>query len=264
MTGRSPIFTAVGPAGAERQIATLQDRPEQPSRDGGVVWLPGLKSEMTSTKASALAAWASREKINCTRMDYSGHGQSSGRFEDGRIGDWLDEADHVLARCTSGPQVLVGSSTGGYLALLLLKRYLEASAAKADRIRALVLIAPAWDLTTKLMWDRFPESARQAIAEQGVYMRPSNYGDGPYAITRDFIEEGKKHLIGPEGFDPGRPVFILHGLQDEDVPWEHTLDLASVLRGDHTHVEAVPEGDHRLSTPADIDLMLRTVTRALG
>ena len=126
-----------------------------------------------------------------------------------------------------------------------------------------MLIAPAWDLTTALMWDRFPESARRAITEQGVYMRPSNYGDGPYAITRGFIDEGRNHLIGPDGFDPGRPVYILHGLQDEDVPWEHTLDLVSILRGDHTLVEAVPEGDHRLSTPADLDLMLRTVARAL-
>jgi pimeloyl-ACP methyl ester carboxylesterase len=248
--------------GAHR-IATLLDRPEQPSRAGGVVWLPGLKSDMTSTKASAVAAWAEREHIACTRFDYSGHGQSSGKFEDGRISHWLDEADAVVSQLTDGPQVLVGSSTGGYLALLLLRRYLEQSQEAAGKIRALVLIAPAWDLTTKLMWDRFPESARRAIAEQGVYLRPSNYGDGPYAITRGFIEDGKKHLIGPDGFDPGRRIVVLHGLQDEDVPWEHTLDLVSILTGDHVEVEARPEGDHRLSTPEDIALMLAKVSDAL-
>ena len=264
MSDTTPIFLTVGPPANARRIATLQQRPAQPSRVGGLVWLPGLKSEMTSTKATALAAWAKREAVACTRLDYSGHGQSSGRFEDGTIGAWLDEVDAVVTNLTTGPQVLVGSSTGGYLALLLLRRYLEQSPVAAKRIRALVLIAPAWDLTTKLMWDQFPESARRAITEQGIYMRPSNYGDDPYAITRGFIDEGKQHLIGPDGFNPGRPVYVLHGLQDEDVPWEHTLDLVSILTGDHVEVEAVPEGDHRLSTPADIDLMLRLVRLALG
>lgn len=258
-----PVIVHVGPKGAERQIATLQDWPVQPSSACGVVWLPGLKSEMTSTKATALAEWAKREHINCTRLDYSGHGQSSGRFEDGTIGAWLDEADAVVQQLTKGPQVLVGSSTGGYLALLLLRRYLETSPALAARIRALVLIAPAWDLS-KLMWDNFPPSARRAITEQGVYYRPSAYGDGPYAITRNFIDEGNNHLIGPQGFNPGRPIYVLHGLQDEDVPWEHTLDLVSILSGDHVNVEAVPEGGHRLSSPAEIALMLGLVTQALG
>jgi pimeloyl-ACP methyl ester carboxylesterase len=247
-----------------RRIATLCERPADPARTGGVVWLPGLKSEMTSTKASALAAWAARERIACTRFDYSGHGQSSGRFEDGRISHWLDEADAVVTQLTDGPQVLVGSSTGGYIALLLLRRYLQISNEAAAKIRALVLVAPAWDLTTTLMWDRFPESARKAILETGVYNRPSSYGDGPYAITRGFIDDGRQHLIGPQGFDPGRRIIVLHGLQDEDVPWEHTLDLVSILSGDHVEVEARPDGDHRLSTPEDIALLLQKVGDALG
>jgi pimeloyl-ACP methyl ester carboxylesterase len=256
----TPTFLDV----AGRRIATLCARPAAPARTAGVVWLPGLKSEMTSTKASAVAAWAGSNQIACTRFDYSGHGQSSGRFEDGRISHWLDETDAVVTQCTDGQQVLVGSSTGGYLALLLLRRYLSQSPAAAAKIRALVLIAPAWDLTTSLMWDRFPESARRAITEQGVYLRPSNYGDGPYAITRGFLDDGKQHLIGPGGFNPGRRIIVLHGLQDEDVPWEHTLDLVSILTGDHVEVEARPEGDHRLSTPEDIDLMLAKISDALG
>ena len=267
MTQAATEFLALGGAdgatSSARRIATLSDRPAKPARACGVVWMCGLKSEMTSTKASALAGWAETAGVACTRFDYSGHGQSSGRFEDGRIGDWLDEADAVVSQRTDGPQVLVGSSTGGYIALLLLRRYLARSQEAAAKIKALVLIAPAWDLTEKLMWERFPESAKRAIAEQGVYLRPSNYGDGPYAITRDFIEEGRKHLIGPGGFDPGRPIHVLHGLQDEDVPWEHTLDLVSILHGEHVRVEAIPEGDHRLSTPADIALIMRTVETAL-
>jgi len=259
-------YLDVGAGEATRRIAYLAEGRNggDTTTRGGVIWLPGLKSEMTSTKASALAAWARETGVACTRLDYSGHGQSSGRFEDGTIGAWLEEADAVFSRITTGPQVLVGSSTGGYIALLLLRKLMRERPEDAARIKALVLIAPAWDLTTKLMWDRFPESAKRAITDQGVYLRPSNYGDGPYAITRAFIEEGKNHLIGPDGYDPERPIYVLHGLLDEDVPWEHTLDLVAMMRGDHVHVEAVPEGDHRLSQPENIALMLRIVEGALG
>jgi pimeloyl-ACP methyl ester carboxylesterase len=245
-----------------RRIAILQSEPAV-NTSPGYIWLQGLKSEMTSTKATAVAAWCLEQGHVCTRFDYSGHGRSGGRFEDGTIGAWLEEAHAVFDRLTDGPQVLVGSSTGGYIALLLLRDLLRRDPAKAGRIKGLVLIAPAWDLTTKLMWDRFPDSAKKAITEQGVYLRPSSYGDGPYAITRQFLDEGREHLIGPDGFDPDRPVIVLHGLLDEDVPWEHTLDLVATLRGDHVHVHAVPEGDHRLSQPEDLDL-LRRVLRELA
>ena len=124
-----------------------------------------------------------------------------------------------------------------------------------------MLIAPAWDMTERLMWARFPESIRKEIIETGVYLRPSRYGDGPYPITRGLIEEGRHHLIGAEAFDPGRPVHILHGLQDPDVPWEHTLDLVAHLGGDWTRVSAVPDGDHRLSRPEDLALLLSILDR---
>jgi pimeloyl-ACP methyl ester carboxylesterase len=123
-----------------------------------------------------------------------------------------------------------------------------------------VLIAPAWDMT-ELMWQRLPASARRAIEMNGVFLRPSRYGDGPYPITRALIEDGRRHLIGSAPFDPGRPVHIIHGLQDPDVPWEHTLDLVAHLSGDWTRVEAVPDGEHRLSRPQDIALLLDTIAR---
>ncbi len=239
-----------------RRVATLSATGKRDAAPG-FVWLCGLKSEMVSTKATALATWCAENGHACTRFDYSGHGRSGGRFEDGTIGAWLEEAHAVIDQLTTGPQVLVGSSTGGYIALLVLRDLLRNNPAKAARIKGLVLIAPAWDLTTKLMWDRFGSAARKAIDEQGVYMRPSNYGDGPYAITRTFLDEGRNHLIGPDGFDPGRPVVVLHGLQDEDVPWEHTMDLEAIMRGNHIRVHAVPEGDHRLSTPDDLALLFR-------
>ncbi len=121
-----------------------------------------------------------------------------------------------------------------------------------------MLIAPAWDMT-ELMWANLPASARRDIEEKGVYLRPSRYGDGPYPITRRLIEDGRRHLIGTAPFDPGRPVHILHGLQDPDVPWEHTLDLVAHLSGDWTRVAAVPDGEHRLSRPEDIALLLEIV-----
>jgi pimeloyl-ACP methyl ester carboxylesterase len=248
----------VGSGVAERRIACLV---QSASVDGrpGVLWLPGFKSEMTSTKASALAEWAHRRGVGCTRFDYSGHGQSSGRLEDGTIGRWLEEAQAVFLRLAAGPQILVGSSMGGYIALLLLRSLLRQQPEQAGRVRALVLIAPAWDMTEKLMWARFPESVRREITETGVYLRPSSYGDEPYAITRTLIEEGREHQIGATPFDPGRPVHILHGLQDPDVPWEHTLDLVAHLGGDWTRVSAVPDGDHRLSRPEDLALLLTTL-----
>ncbi len=223
-----------------------------------LVWLPGFKSEMTSTKATFLAGFARERGLGLTRLDYSGHGQSPGAIEDGTLSRWLEEVRTVFTLHTSGPQVVIGSSMGGNLALLLLRDLMRTAPEHAARIKALVLIAPAWDMT-RLMWERMSESARREVTEKGVWMRPSRYGDGPYPITRALIEDGRQHLISAEPLDPGCPVHILHGLQDPDVPWEHTLDLVAHLTGDWTRVEAVPEGDHRLSTPQDLDLLARVV-----
>jgi pimeloyl-ACP methyl ester carboxylesterase len=218
---------------------------------------------MTSLKATAIAEWAAARGTSCTRFDYSGHGQSGGRFDDGTLSRWLDEAQAVFTQLTRGPQVVIGSSMGGNIALLLLRRLMEMDAPQARRIKALVLIAPAWDMTER-MWRNFTDAIRKEIMEKGVYFRPSSYGDGPYAITRGLIEDGRQHLIGSRPFDPDRPVYILHGLQDPDVPWEHTLDLVAHLDGDWTRVEAVPDGDHRLSRPEDLALLLRTIDAAMG
>ena len=263
MTTPEPQFIEVGHGADCRRIATMVDQ-GRPGAGPGVMWLPGFKSEMTSTKVSALAAWAAGRGVAMTRLDYTGHGRSPGRVEHGTIGGWLEEVQAVFVRLTRGPQVVVGSSMGGYLALLLLRRLLRDAPAEAARIRSLVLIAPAWDMTERLMKPRLGEAARRDLAEKGVWLRPSRYGDGPYPITARLLEEGSQHLLGAEPFDPGRPVHILHGLQDPDVPWEHTLDLVAHLDGDWTHVVAVPDGDHRLSRPEDIERLLRTVEAASG
>jgi len=254
-------FLPVGSAAQQRRIAYLKDGAEGTAP--GLIWLCGFRSEMTSIKASALATWAEAHHRPCLRFDYSGHGQSSGQIEHGTISHWLEEALAVFDHLSHGPQLLVGSSMGGYLALLLLRALLARSASAAARIKALVLIAPAWDMT-ELLWQHLPASARAAIMTEGVYLRPSRYGDGPYPITRTLIEDGRQHLIGAATFDPGRPLHILHGLQDPDIPWEHTLDLVAHLSGDWARVSAIPDGDHRLSRPQDLELILQIVGDLAG
>jgi pimeloyl-ACP methyl ester carboxylesterase len=263
MADAKPQFLSVGVDASSRRIAYIADS-GTPGKAPGVMWLSGFKSEMTSTKASVLAEWAAERGLPCTRFDYSGHGQSGGRFADGTIGAWLEEALAVFREVTKGPQILIGSSMGGYIALLLLRALMRDFPREAERVTALLLIAPAWDMTERLMWGRFSESTKKELLEKGVYNRPSAYGDGDYAITLRLIEEGRKHLIGDAPFDPGRPIHVLHGLLDPDVPWEHTLDLVAHLSGDRVRVSAVPDGEHRLSRPEDLALMTRVLDELAG
>jgi pimeloyl-ACP methyl ester carboxylesterase len=252
-----PQFLDVGDGPDRRSIAYLRQAAGHADKPS-LMFLSGFKSEMRAIKADAVAKWAQGRGVGCLRLDYSGHGQSEGRFEDGTVSRWLEETQAAFRQLTEGPQVLIGSSMGGHIALLLLRDLLAEAPAQAQRIKGLVLIAPAWNLT-ELMWANLPTSARREIEEKGVYLRPSHYGDGPYPITAKLIEDGRRHLIGNAPFDPGRPVHILHGLQDPDVPWEHTLDLVALLSGDWTRVVAVPDGEHRLSRPEDIALLLDIV-----
>ena len=254
MPDTNPQYLQVGEGTTRRRIAVLRDPGDVPE----LIWLPGFKSDMISTKASALSTWARTQGLACTRFDYSGHGQSQGRFQEGTISRWLEEVQAVFTTITRGPVIVIGSSMGGYLALLLLRRLMAEMPEEASRIKALVLIAPAWDMTEALMWSRFPVDAKRAIIEDGVWLRPSIYGD-PYPITRDLIEDGRQHLFDRKPWDPGRPVHILHGHQDPDVPWQHTLDLDSYLLGGWTRITAVPDGDHRLSRPEDLDLMFGVI-----
>jgi pimeloyl-ACP methyl ester carboxylesterase len=242
----------VGEGARRRRIACLSE----PGSHTGLLWLSGLNSQMTGTKASALAQWARANGVGCVRFDYSGHGQSEGRLEGGTIGGWLAEARAVFCRLSQGPQILVGSSMGGYLALLLLRDLLLEAPEEGLRICGLVLVAPAWNMT-ELIWQRLSLSARKEIEEKGLFLRPSRYGDGPYPITRSLIEEGRGHLIAP--FDPGRPVHILHGHKDPDVPFAHSLELVATLSGGWTRVWAVPDGEHRLSRPQDLSLLINIV-----
>jgi len=259
MTEAVPQSIEVGDGATRRRIAILRREPGGSGKPG-FFWLSGFKSDMASTKATALDAWAETHGYGCTRFDYSGHGISEGRFEEGTIGRWLDEAEAVFMSATHEPQVVIGSSMGGYIALLLLRRLMEARPEAERRLKALLLIAPAWDMTEELMWKAFPPDARKALMTDGVFLRPSLYGD-PYPITRALIEDGRSHLLAARPFDPGRPVHIVQGLMDPDVPWQHAEALLGLLSGGWAEMTKVPDGEHRLSRPQDLALMFDVLER---
>lgn len=255
MSDPSRKVLSVGSGSQCRSVAVRVRTGENP----GVVWLGGFKSDMNGTKAVALDSWAAAHGSACTRFDYSGHGESGGAFTDGTIGRWLEESLAVFAKFCRGPQVLVGSSMGGWLALLLV-RELQRGTVQADAsISGLVLIAPAVDFTEELMWKRFPAATRREIEQTGHWMRPSQYSEEPYLITRQLIEEGRKHLLLGGLIETGCPVRILQGVQDPDVPWDHTVELVARFARDDVVLTLVKDGDHRLSRPEDIDRMLAAV-----
>lgn len=222
----------------------------------GVLWLGGFRSDMTGTKAERLATLAAERGNAFVRFDYSGHGLSGGAFEEGTISRWLGEALAVFDQATTGEQVVVGSSMGGWLALLLAR----ALAARGEtRLKALVLVAPAPDFTETLMWARFPAEVQSEITVNGRFLKPTPYGDEPYVITRALIEDGRRHLILGAPFAAGCPVRILQGAKDEDVPWEHAMRLVTCLAEDDVVFTLVKDGDHRLSRPEDLERLAQAV-----
>jgi len=223
----------------------------------GLFWLGGFKSDMKGTKAEALDRWAAQEGRACVRFDYSGHGESGGEFTDGSIGRWLADSFAVYTRFAKGPQVLIGSSMGGWLALLLAQRLRGIEGAAP--IAGMVLIAPAVDFTEELMWKRFPDAIKQEIESKGQWLRPSQYSEAPYPITKQLIEEGRRHLLLGGLIETGCPVHILQGVQDPDVPWHHAVELVSRCARDDVVLTLVKDGDHRLSRPEDIERLIAAV-----
>jgi pimeloyl-ACP methyl ester carboxylesterase len=236
-----------------RTIAVRVRRGKSP----GLFWLGGFRSDMKGTKAEALDAWAASEGRACVRFDYSGHGESGGDFLDGTIGRWLEESLAVYREFAKKPQVVIGSSMGGWLALLLARRL--AKAKDAAPIAGMVLIAPAVDFTEELMWKQFPDAIKREIETKGVWMRPSEYGEEPYSITRGLIKDGRKHLLLGGLIETRCPVHILQGVKDPDVPWRHAVELVSRCARDDVVLTLVKDGDHRLSRPEDIERLIAAV-----
>ena len=248
---------AIGIGDEERSIAVRHRSGGNP----GIFWLGGFKSDMKGTKAEALDQWGKRQGRAVTRLDYSGHGESGGKFTDGTIGRWLEESLAVYRQFCQGPQVVVGSSMGGWLALLLANALREQAGAAPQNasLAGMVLIAPAADFTEELMWKTFDAEVKREIKMKGQWSRPSEYSDEPYIITRKLIEEGRKHLLMDGVIETGCPVRILQGVQDPDVPWQHAAALVERFVRDDVVFTLIKDGDHRLSRPEDIERLLAAV-----
>jgi len=250
---QEPAFIVVGQDSGARRIAVRARAGGTP----GLFWLGGFNSDMKGTKALALDAWAAEHGRAGVRFDYSGHGESGGAFIEGTIGRWLEESIAVFERFCRGPQVVIGSSMGGWMALLLAREIARRGGSGAS-LAGLVLIAPAPDFTEALMWNGFSPEIRREIETKGVWPRPSQYGE-PYPITRALIEEGRNHLLLGSAIDVGCPVRILQGAQDPDVPWQQAFALAHRLPSDDVVLTMIQDGDHRLSRPQDIARIIAAV-----
>jgi pimeloyl-ACP methyl ester carboxylesterase len=255
----APEFLPVGRGADMRKIAVRRRNGATP----GLMWLGGFKSDMGGIKAVALERWAATHGRSCVRFDYSGHGESGGKFTDGTISRWLEESIAVFDACCNGPQVLVGSSMGGWLALLLVREIKRRGPPRGPSSpAALVLIAPAVDFTEELMWKRFSPEMKRALETDGVWERPSQYSAEPYPITAGLIEDGRRHLLLGGLIETGCPVRILQGVADPDVPWRHAIELVSRLAQDDVVLSLVKDGDHRLSRPEDIERLISIVAES--
>jgi len=247
------------------------DRAERLARPGGnylayakskgraptTVFLGGFRSDMTGTKAMALDAWARRTGRAYLRFDYFGHGRSSGRFEDGTIGRWLDDSLAAIDALADGKLVLVGSSMGGWLSILVALRRIE-------RLAGLVLIAAAPDFTERMLLSGLSAEDRARLQRDGRLERPSQYSPEPSVFTWKLIEEARNHLVLDKPLALPCPVRLLHGQQDPDVPWEYSLQIARHLTAPDVITTLVKNGDHRLSKQADIARLIATVEELAG
>ncbi len=239
------------------RLAYIKDGSDDEWGRCGFFWLGGFMSDMTGSKAEALSDLAHNARRNCVRFDYSGHGQSGGQFTEGTISKWLEQSVRMFHTVAKGKRIVIGSSMGGWLALLLLR---QLAATDLRRVAGLVLIAPAVDMTRTLMWDTMKPAQQKMLMGAGQIDKPSDYG-APYSITRNLIADGEQHLLFGKTFDVSVPVRILQGSEDQDVPVAHAERVMNMIRGDDVTLTLVKGGDHRLSRPGQLALMQETALR---
>lgn len=220
----------------------------------GLIFLPGFNSDLTGTKAEAVDTWAAQHGHACLRFDYFGHGQSSGLFRDGTLSGWREEVTAIIDQLTAGPQILIGSSFGGFMATL-------AALDRPDRVAALVLIAPAFDMTERLMRAELTEDDHQSLARDGFVQRHSAYDDEGYPITKKLLDDGQAHCILNQPIKLNIPVRILHGQQDDAVPWQLSQEFADQCVSTDIELHFFKSGDHRLSNDSEIAALAAMLTR---
>jgi pimeloyl-ACP methyl ester carboxylesterase len=217
-----------------------------------VIFLGGLMSDMEGTKATSIEKFCKEKNYSFIRFDYIGHGQSSGKFTDGTITIWKDNVIQIIDELSEGELILIGSSLGGWLMIL-------AALARKDRIVGLVGLASAPDFTEELIWDKMTLEEKAELKENGVFNLKSDYGDEPYHITKELIEDGRKNIVLDKKINIDCPVRLLHGMDDEDVPNYLSIALGQQLTTDNMCVNLVAGGDHRLSTDDNIKLICSTL-----
>ena len=226
----------------------------------GLVWLGGYCSDMLGGKAQHLDQWALNHQHAMLRFDYSGHGESGGEFKDGTISLWLEQSLAVYRQFATGPQILIGSSMGGWLALRMAQELIKAG----EKPAGLILLAPAPDFTQVLVEPTLTDDQKNQLDTKGYFEEPSDYSPQPYIYTKNLIEDGRKNQVLNGIIETGCPVHILQGMEDPDVPYTHALRLVEHLPVDDVTLTLIRDGDHRLSRPQDLDLLTRCVETMVG
>jgi pimeloyl-ACP methyl ester carboxylesterase len=221
----------------------------QDGKGPGVFFLGGFRSDMSATKAQRLAQWCHGKGRAFVRFDYSGHGASGGKFEEGTIGSWLEDALAIFDSFAQGPQILVGSSMGGWIAQLLAR-------ARPERIHGLLTIACATDFTERLLWPILNDSMKTDLQDNGMIELPSAYEGSSYPITLRLLEDGKDHLLLDRPIPISCPVRMIHGLADRDVPWQISLETSHRIVSDDVHLTLIKNGGHRLSGEQELSVIL--------
>ncbi|QPB19874.1 alpha/beta hydrolase [Rhizobium sp. 007] len=249
-----PQFLTVGEGDAERKIAFIIRQAASNDRGPTFVWLSGYRSDMSGTKAIELDRLAGELGLACIRLDYSGHGLSSGEFKDGTISRWLEEALAVLLHARPERVIIVGSSMGGWIALRLAQELAKLEG--TPKLDGMVLIAPAPDFTSDLIEPHLRKKDRASLAERGFFEEKSDYSPEPNIYTRALLEDGRQNRVLTGIINTGCPVHVLQGMKDPDVPYSHAMKLVEHLPADNVVLTFIRDGDHRLSRPQDIERIL--------